>query len=275
MPMSMTGFGSAEKEITPFGKVSAELRSTNHKFLDTVFHLPNGFLALEDKLKKEIEARLKRGRVTCVINIIPGQSGGVFINKPLLKNYLGTIKNIRDEFGLKDEVQLDTLIHLPGILSLAESKVPKERIWPGLKILVSQALEDLVKMREKEGRALGGYLKNYTRAISHNLKAIRAIFKKVIKDKIKPLKTDEERLSFLKEADIAEEAERLGFHIRNFQNKLAKNSPIGKELDFICQEMQREANTIGAKSVSASISTRVVQIKSLIEKLREQVQNIE
>ena len=129
MIKSMTGFASKEGRISAFGKVSAELRSTNHKFLEIALHLPEGFLALEEKIKKEIEARIKRGRVTCVINILGSQAPNIFINKPLLKKYALVLKNIQEQFGIKEGVRLDTLIHLPGILSLAQGQIPKERIW--------------------------------------------------------------------------------------------------------------------------------------------------
>lgn len=272
---SMTGFGSKEVRIWSFGKICIELRSSNHKFLETVFHLPEGFLSLEDKLKKEIEAKIKRGRVTCVITIMGGKAGGVFINKALLKSYILRLKNIKAQFKIKDEISINTLIHLPGVLSLEETRVPKLNIWPRLKLLVNACLDDLVKMRRKEGWALYGYLKNRAGALKANLGIIKSRFKKAIQEKLKKITTDEERASFLKDVDITEEIERLTFHIRNFKNKLSKAGPIGKELDFIAQEMQREANTMAAKSFDVFISSRVIQIKSQIEKIREQVQNIE
>lgn len=275
MIKSMTGFGSKEGRIAAFGKVSAELRSSNHKFLEIALHLPEGFLALEEKIKKEIEARIKRGRVTCVVNILGSQSPDIFINKPLLKKYASALKNIQEWFGIKEGIRLDTLIHLPGILSLAQGQIPKERIWPGLKTLVNQALGDLVKMRSKEGQALSVYLRSHSLSLNAQLGMIKARFKKAVKDKLTKIETDEERASFLKNTDISEEIERLAFHIRNFKNKLSKNGAVGKELDFIAQEMQREANTMAAKSFDAAISAKVVQTKSQIEKLREQVQNIE
>lgn len=271
----MTGFGSKQAKISPFGKVSIELRSANHKFLDMVFHLPEGFLSLEDRIKKEVEAKIKRGRVTCVVSIVGQESPTVFINERLVNGYLVALKKIKHRFSLKDDLRLDTLIHLPGILSLAESRTPKERIWPRLNLLVNQALDDLVKMRQKEGRALEGYLKSRAQTLTNNLSAVKSRSRKLIKDKCAKIKTDEERSSFLKTTDITEEVERLAFHIRNFRNKLSKPGPIGKELDFIAQEMQREANTMAAKSCHAAISSRVVQMKSQIEKIREQVQNIE
>lgn len=272
---SMTGFASKELKISALGKVSIDLRSSNHKFLEIVFHLPEALLFLEDRIKKEIEGKIKRGRVTCVINVSGGETPSVVINKRLLKNYILAIRNIKAQFCIKDEVGMETLIHLPDVLSLAENKVSKDRLWPRLKILVNQALAYLVRTRQKEGRALYFYLKAKADALKADLLAIKARFKKAIKVKIAKLNTDEERANFLKDMDITEEIERLDFHIRNFQNKILKTGPMGKELDFICQEMQREANTMGAKSFDVAVSSRVVQIKSQIEKIREQLQNIE
>ncbi len=272
---SMTGFGSSEKEIAPLGKVNVELRSANHKFLDIVFHLPEGFLSLEERFKKEIESRIKRGRVTCAINTIASGSPRVCINKPLLKNYLSALKSARAQFRIKNDIGMDTLINLPGVLFLAEDKISKERTWPGLKLLIHNALEGLARARQKEGRALCGYLRNRAQGLKGGLGIIKERFKKVTRKKMANLKTDEERSGFLKDTDITEEIDRLGFHIRNFKNKLTKGGPVGKELDFIAQEMQREANTIAAKSCDAFISGRIVGIKSQIEKIREQVQNIE
>jgi len=275
MIQSMTGFGSREDEVAACGRISVELRSSNHKFLEVVFHLPDGFLSLEDKIKKEIEAEIKRGRVTCVINIIGTKTPNVSINKALVRNYIATLRNIKEQFRIKDDISIDTLMHLPGVLSLGENRLPEHNLWPRLKILVNNALDDLMKMRQKEGRALFGFLKNRAEALRANLAIIKIKFKKAIKEKLKHLDTEEERSSFLKDSDITEELERLAFHIGNFKNKLSKNGPIGKELDFIAQEMQREANTLAAKTFEATISARVVQMKSQIEKIREQVQNIE
>jgi uncharacterized protein (TIGR00255 family) len=271
----MTGFGSAAKEIALLGKVSVELRSANHKFLDIVFHLPEELLSLEERMKREIETKIKRGRVTCAINIAASRSPKVYINKPLLKNYLAALKSARAQFRIKNDIGLDTIINLPGVLSLTEDRISKERVWPGLKALISSALEGLDRARQKEGRALCGYLRNRAQALKVSLGVIKERFKKVTKKKIATLLTDEERCNFLKDTDITEEIDRLTFHIRNFKNKLTKAGVVGKELDFIAQEMQREANTIAAKSCDAFISGRVVGIKSQIEKIREQVQNIE
>jgi uncharacterized protein (TIGR00255 family) len=140
---------------------------------------------------------------------------------------------------------------------------------------LERALDDLVKTRKNEGQALHKYLKKRAEALSINLQAVKLRFKEAIKAKLSILITDEERSSFLKESDINEELERLTFHIGNFKNKLTQSGPVGKELDFIAQEMQREANTLAAKSFDVGVSGKVVEMKSQIEKIREQVQNIE
>lgn len=275
MIKSMTGFGSKEANIVPFGKVRVELRSVNHKFLETVLHLPEGFLALEEKINKEIEAKIKRGRITCAINITGGACPTVFIDKKLLCNYVTAIKSIKTQFAIRQEPDLDTLIHLPGVLSLSESRIPKLNIWPHLKVLLNQALTELLKARHKEGQALQQYLESSSRKLAKDMAVIRLRFHKIIKDKISKIDVSEEQASFLKSSDITEEMERLVFHIRHFKEQLSKPGPMGKELDFIAQEMQREANTMAAKSCDASLSVQVVAMKSQIEKIREQLQNVE
>lgn len=275
MPQSMTGFGSRETEIIPLGVVGVELKSSNHKFLDIILHLPEGLLYLEDKIKKEIGAKVKRGRITCVVSITGTPASRISINKELLQNYLVAIKGIKQEFHIKDEVSINTLMHLPGIFSLSENLTRKPGIWPQLKILVNQAVDDLAKMRQKEGNALYVLLKKRTEALKADLAVINTAFKKVTKEKLLQINTDEERASFLKDTDITEEIDRLAFYINNFMNTLSKSGPVGKELDFITQEMQRETNTMGAKSFDTVISGKVVRLKSEIEKIREQLQNIE
>ncbi|MFH0739062.1 MAG: YicC/YloC family endoribonuclease [Candidatus Omnitrophota bacterium] len=275
MIMSMTGFGSKEIEIPGLGKVRVEIRSTNHKFLETVLHLPEGFLSLEERIKKEIESRIKRGRVTCALHIIGDQPAKVYINRGLLKNYILAMRSVKNEFSIKNEVGMDTLIRLPGVLSLAQENIPKSKVWPRLKVLVAQAVFEFLTMRRKEGAALQGYLKSRVQALKGNADIIKNRFKKVVKEKLIQIQSEEERSSLLKDTDISEELERLTYHIKNFNTKLNRGGTIGKELDFIAQEMQRETNTIGAKCCDTVISAQMIQIKSQVEKIREQLQNLE
>lgn len=277
MIRSMTGFGAGQKEIGGYGKVSLELRSTNHRFLEIVCHLPEGFLGLEEQIKKEIASKIRRGRLTCVLTPIALESKRVFIDKRLLKEYLKELKTIKKEIHLNDTLNIETLIHLPGVLSIKEPGLfdAKRRFWNSLKGLLNQVLEDLVKMRQKEGRALYVYLNKRITTIQLILNKVKRIFKKEIKTRLLQFNTDEERVNFLKQIDISEELERLSFHIRNFKRSLLKKGSVGKELDFIAQEMQREANTLAAKSFDGEISQKIIKIKTQIEEIREQVQNIE
>jgi uncharacterized protein (TIGR00255 family) len=271
----MTGYGSFETIIPLLGKASVELRSTNHKFLETVLHLPEGSLSMEERIKKAIESKVKRGRVTFSLNVSARREGNVFINKALLKKYITKINSIKNEFMISDGLDMNTLIHLPGVLALEEEKVSPESVWPGLKTAVNAAIDNLVKTRIKEGKALQGYLRKQAEELRLELSTIILKLKRALKDKLKNLTTDEEKASFVKDTDTTEEIDRLCFHIRNFKNKLVKGGAIGKELDFIAQEMQREANTMAAKTFDVSVSAQVLKMKSLIEKIREQAQNIE
>jgi uncharacterized protein (TIGR00255 family) len=271
----MTGYGSFETIMPALGKVSVELRSTNHKFLETVLHLPEGFLSLEERIKKTIESKVKRGRVTCILNVSARKEGNVFINKALLKKYIAKINGLKNEFKIASDLDMDTLIHLPGVLALEEEKVSSESVWPGLKVAVNAATDNLAKTRLKEGRALQGYLKKQAEELRLELAAIISKLRVALKAKLKGLATDEERANFIKDTDTTEEIDRLGFHVRNFKHKLVKGGALGKELDFIAQEMQREANTMAAKTFDVSVSAQVLKMKSLIEKIREQAQNVE
>jgi uncharacterized protein (TIGR00255 family) len=271
----MTGFGGSQRNIPRLGKANVEIRSANHKYLEIILHLPEGFLSLEEKVRQAIESKIKRGRLICVITLNNGKRNSVFINKNLVKGYINSAASLKKQLNIKDGLGLSDILRLPGVLSLVEQRLPAERVWPQLKPLLNAALENLVAARQKEGRALYIYLKKRAQVLQINAVGVRRRFCKAIKGRLAKIKDNEERASFLKGTDISEELQRLIFHIRNFKSKLAKSDSIGKELDFIAQEMQREANTIAAKSFDTSISRRIIQIKSQIEKIREQTQNVE
>ncbi|MBN2831652.1 MAG: YicC family protein [Candidatus Omnitrophica bacterium] len=275
MISSMTGFGSSEIGLGGHGKISVELRSTNHKFLEASLHLPEGMLSLEEKVKKAIEDKIKRGRVVCSVNISGKKYGNAFINKGLLKKYIDKIHKAQKELGIQNDLSFDTLINLPGVLTLEEEKLSAQSLWPRLKAALRIAVNNLSKARKKEGVALQGYLKKQADELKERLLSIRRILKGSLKERLKGFATDEERASFLKDTDTTEEIDRLGFHVSNFKRKITASGAIGKELDFIAQEMQREANTLAAKTFDVSVSAQVLKIKGLIEKIREQAQNIE
>jgi uncharacterized protein (TIGR00255 family) len=272
---SMTGYGHEIAALPHVGKVSIELRSTNHKFLEIVFHLPPGFLAVEDRIKKEMEAKFKRGRITCVVNISGAQNTEVSINKKVLKQYLSLSQNLRAEFGIEGKLSMDAALSMPGVLVQSENQSVRPDIWPKLKPVVCDAIQSLLATRIKEGKALNGFLVKRAALLDRELSSVHDRFKKASLERIQQLKNDDERTAFLKSTDITEELERLAYHIKNFRSTLAKTGTIGKELDFIAQEMQREVNTLAAKTFDTFISGRVIHMKSQIEKIREQVPNVE
>jgi uncharacterized protein (TIGR00255 family) len=275
MIMSMTGYGAAGAMVRPVGKINVELRSTNHKYCEIVLHVPEGFMSLEDKIKKIIEARIKRGRVVCAITIQHRTPTKVVINKQLLDTYLHALKDIRAHSGVQDDISLNTLVNLPGVLALEDNSNTVAGIGTHALTLVEKAVSRIAAMRHKEGNALQKYVRQRAQTLKKDVDYVRSRYKRVIQEKLTQLRTDEEKSSFLKNSDVTEEMDRLAFHIENLISKLSKLGPVGKELDFVAQEMQREANTTGAKSFDATVSGRVVEIKSQIEKIREQVQNIE
>jgi uncharacterized protein (TIGR00255 family) len=275
MIKSMTGFGGFELSLKGRGKITIELRSTNHKFLEISLHLPEGSLALEEKIKKIIEGKIKRGRVTCVVNVFGRNPGSVEINTLLLKRYIDKINKAKKELGIKDSISLDSLIRLPGILALEEKSLSVVGIWPALKVALMAALNNLSKSRKKEGIALQGYLKGQAEELKKRLTLIKSILRVSLRERLKRFATDEERGAFLKDTDTTEEIDRLSFHIRNLQSKIKVNTSVGKEIDFIAQELQREANTLAAKTFDKAVSAQVLKVKSIIEKIREQAQNIE
>ncbi|MDD5655125.1 MAG: YicC family protein [Candidatus Omnitrophica bacterium] len=274
MIKSMTGFGTATATVLPWGRMTMDVRSINHRFLDVVFHLPPGLSCVEEDLKREIEKRLGRGRVTCAVNLNGALTQKVSVNKPLLRQYYLELKKAKEDLGLGDEISINTLVHMPGVLSVEDIKARKESL-PGMKALLKKALDELSRNRVREGAQIYQDLMARCRMIQETLVQIKVRYKKVVDQRASELASPDEQNGFLKSSDITEELVRLDFHLKSAKAKLNGSQAIGKELDFVAQEMQREINTVGAKSVDAAVSGKVVQIKSEIEKIREQLQNVE
>jgi len=272
---SMTGFGSKEGNIPSLGKVSIDIRTTNHKFLETVVRLPESLLGFEERIKKEIESRLSRGRVICTLTIVDNHTNKLVFNQKILDSYIQVLNFIKRRFSLKDEISLDTIVSLPGVFSLMEHHPERTKIWPRLRGLLIEAIEDLMRRRTEEGRVLQRHIEKRANGLRRDLKILKQRFQNAVRQRLEDFSSDDERSNFLKTSDINEEIERLAFHIRNLIRRLMSSQPVGKEIDFIAQEMQREVNTIGAKSCATGISAKVVEMKSKIEKIREQAQNIE
>jgi len=270
---SMTGFGSALMDLKGIGKLELQLRSINHRFLETVFHMPEEFVYLEDTFRQMISKQLSRGRITCMLRLDGAPAEVSIFDEGRLRAYHRQLSKLNKKLEAKTPVSLDLLLSLPGVMTVR----PKYKDIPQAQIkkLFSAALHKLVQQRKKEGAALYKDLRQRIHTLSLYLDKLHSRFKTVIALKIKEFTAPDEKSNFLRNSDITEELVRIKFHLKNFSQAMDKGSACGKELDFIAQELSREANTVGAKSIDAFVSSYVVKIKSEIDKIREQLQNVE
>lgn len=292
MIRSMTGFGKGEGK-DKHGTITVEIRVLNHRFFEPLLRLPNSLSLFEGRIKEQLQKRIKRGRINLSLTYERKESEDVIsVDKALVRKYCKIIGELKRELGLKGEIEIGELLSLfPGIITYQEAEIQMERLWPVVKRAVTCALEAVVKMRVAEGRSLYGDLIKRANTISVNVSHIRERLPAVVTEykqklilRVKELKSlpgfnegrlEEEVAIFAKNSDVTEEIIRLHAHLNNFKKVLKKKGEAGRELDFIAQELYREINTIGSKASDFKISRWAIKIKSEIEKIREQVQNIE
>ena len=290
---SMTGYGRGESAKDGF-KFTVELNSINRKQSDISINLPKEFVELEPRIRDEINAHLSRGRINVVVAYHRSSSkaeDSVELDTGLAKAYSRAIQKLHKELKLEGALTLDTILRAPGVMKLAETTVDAEAVWPSVETALRKAVAGLVKMREKEGKFLADDLGVRLGLLETGLELIRKsapeILKRYreqlharVKDAGLEIPVDDERLLkevvfFADRCDISEEITRLASHLKQFRDCLKSNEPVGRTLDFLAQEMGREINTIGSKANAAEISQQVVKMKAELEKIREQVQNIE
>jgi len=273
MIRGMTGFGKTTAH-SAIGRVSVELRSVNHRYFDLIMHMPSNFNVFEDRIRKEIKKQIKRGRVTFLLAVSHHGAPKVYLNRKLAKHYFWQLQKLSKELKLKADISLQQIAEFDGVLSVCEAQQSSETFWSLINTATGAALDKLIRMRKAEGVSI--YQDINKRLIQAN-KLTKAISKRqqfIFREKRKKLAPEEWRC-FIKDRDINEEITRLKFHIHSLKKHLHKAGAIGKELDFISQELQREVNTMGAKLPDQKISYCVIKIKSLIEQIREQLQNTE
>lgn len=275
-------------------KFTVELNSVNRKQSDIAITLPKELVELEPRIRDEINAQLSRGRINVVLAYHRSGTRAeeqVELDEALALAYLRAIKKLSKRTKLNDPVTLDTVLRAPGVLKLAEAAMDAEVAWPCVETALRKALGQLVKMREKEGKFLaedlskrlgviGGGVEQIRHAAPDTVRRYREQLHARVKEAGLDLPLEDERLVkevviFADRCDISEELTRLGSHLGQFREHLRSNEPVGRTLDFLSQEMNRELNTIGSKANAAEISQVVVQLKAELEKIREQVQNIE
>ncbi len=291
MIASMTGFGRAKKETDEFS-VYVELKSVNHRFCEINTRIPRHLLFLEDKIKKTIVEHVKRGRVEVFLTI----EGEGFVTKTLsvdwelLNTLVVTTKQIQEKYQLTDQITTQMLLSNDNILSIEEQKKENEELELIILEVTENAVQQLKQMREVEGNKLIEDILSFLGQIEENVHTVEeyaprviAHYRERIEKRVKEYvgnEFDENRILtevalFAEKADISEELTRLRSHISQFRDTVDTNEPIGRKLDFIIQEMNRETNTIGSKANDPQIAKHVVEMKSLLEKIKEQVQNIE
>ena len=288
----MTGYGRGEVDHKG-AKFSVELNSVNRKQSDIVVNLPRDLTELEPRIRQTINESISRGRtnvLVCVHNATNG-ARALALDTELARSYHDAMRALQKELSAPGEITIGTILQAPGVMRAPEEIIQPQDVWPAVDRALRVALAELIKMREREGKHLAKDLIHRLKAMRKKLKEIRALHPDVIKkyrsallDRIQkaglPIPSNDERIVkeitfFADRADISEELTRLESHLAQFAHHLRKNEPVGRTLEFITQEMFRELNTLGAKANDAFISQRVVACKAELEKIREQIQNLE
>jgi len=292
MIRSMTGYGRSTGTSSA-GDITVEARSVNHRFCDTAIKLPPKLAFCEAGIKKEIEKAITRGRVDLNINIESAGSGkkNFNIDIPLAKAYVAALRKLKTELSLEGEPGITDLMQLKDIIIPCEETSDHDRVMAELIEPVRDALAGLNKMRLDEGRNMAADIKEHLAHIEETVASVSGRqpevvrqYKLKLRERIEKLadgiEVDEVRLAqeialLADRSDITEEVVRLKSHLRQFLSLLEEGGVLGRKLDFLVQEMNREINTVGSKSNDSEISMSVVSVKAEIEKIKEQVQNIE
>lgn len=292
MIRSMTGFGRGDCQED--GKeFQVEIKTVNHRYSDVFIKMPRQVGFLEEKVRDMVGKAISRGKIDVYVtyNNSGDDSKSVMFDEALAKTYISAVEALRDKFGLRDDISVSLISKYPDVLKVEQAEEDEDKLWLMLNAAVENALSSLINMREIEGEGLKTdllaralYIEKILREISLRAPEVVREYKLKLETRIKDLleqqNMDENRLAmeiaiFADRCSIDEEIVRLGSHLGQMKETLNIQQPIGRKLDFLIQEMNREINTIGSKANDLAITRNVVEIKSEIEKMREQVQNIE
>jgi len=282
----MTGYGRGDADHGGT-KFSVELNSVNRKQSDIVINLPRDLAALEPRIRQAINEKISRGRMNVVVGLHQGANGAaaLALDTALARSYHDAMLTLQKELSAPGEITIGTILQAPGVMRSPEQSIDADKAWPAVERALTTALSELVKMREREGKHLAKDLIHRLKVLRQEIKGIRELYPDVVKkyrsaliERIQKAGLDlplKEVTIFADRSDISEELTRLESHLAQFAHHLRKNEPVGRTLEFITQEIFRELNTLGAKSNDAGISQHVVACKSELEKIREQIQNLE
>jgi uncharacterized protein (TIGR00255 family) len=294
MIKSMTGFAQtvfSDEEL----QMTLTVRTYNNRFLDINMRLGSPFFSLEERVKAFVASQISRGRVEISLQSAGQEKkigqGALAINWPVAEVYYGLLQELKTKLGIPGEVELSHLLTLKDLMVFQEKAFSEEALWKKIAIPLKKVFQDLLKMRSGEGRNLKedlqGRLTSIQRegsAIGERVPVVVEAHRQRLADRLKkwtsqveldPARLAQEVAILADRSDISEELTRLNSHIKQFRNLFQEKQPVGKKMDFLLQEMNREANTIGSKSMDSQIAHQVVSIKAELEKMREQVQNIE
>jgi len=293
MLKSMTAYARSEKtgeELT----VLVEIRSYNSRHLDIAVRIPHGYLALEENIKTLIAGKVARGRIEANLQVKDdsGEAYAFEINTPKARAYHDSLAQLKDEFNISSKISLDLLVSGGGIIKPAEIDLDMEACWPVFKDCINEAVDDLIAMRKREGDFLEADIAARLDGIEESVDQIKREsgdllfhYQQRLKDRITVLtkgiiEIDPDRITqeaaFLADrSDISEEVVRTRSHINQFRAIVNSTEPAGRKLNFLLQELNREFNTMGSKTDKTNVSHIIVEVKSELEKIREQLQNVE
>lgn len=293
MVKSMTGFGRATSEEGAKRNFSIEVKSVNNRYLDINIRMPRTLISLEEKVRKVVTEKLNRGKVDIFINYKNyGESeNSIKLDLNLADNYVETLKQLEDRYHLNNDLSLSLVAKFPDVIKLEEKEENLDDIWSEIEPIINKAIEKNIEMRIAEGEKLKeditvkcANMEEAIKVIEERSESIVEVYKNKLQTRIKDLlgniEVDEGRIAtevaiFADKAAIDEEITRFYSHLSQMLNTLKLDEPVGRKMDFIVQEMNREANTIASKSTDIDITNIVINIKNTIEKIREQIQNIE
>lgn len=291
MIKSMTGYGKSCLSINS-REYQVEIKTVNHKFIDTSIRMPRVISYLEDDVRKLITSKLKRGKVDVLITFenFNKEANEVKINKELAKVYIESFKKLAEEENLSTNIEVTEITKLPDVL-MVKNKIDEEQIKSELLQVVEEAVNNLIEMRKNEGNKISTDILGKITQIEEKNEEIFGLSTGLINEYVVKLETrikellqteelDKSRLMqeiviYADKCSVEEEVTRLRSHISQLRELIGSNEPTGKKMDFLIQEMNRETNTIGSKANNLEITNKVVDIKTILEDIREQVQNIE
>lgn len=292
MIKSMTGYGRAQ-QLADGMNITVEIKSVNHRYFEFTSKLPRSYGFLDEKLKSFFMGKLTRGKMECYVQIetVEEPDTIISVNHPLVQGYLEAYKELSETYGLENNIKVSDISRVSDIFSIRKQAADEDKIWAAVSTVAQEALNGFVAMREREGARLKEDVLSRLATILENVEYIEERSPETVKEynekllgRLKELLADthidEQRILteaaiFADKIAVAEETVRLRSHISQLTSFLDSSEAVGKKMDFLVQELNREANTIGSKAQDVEIARRVVSVKAEIEKIREQIQNIE